>query len=88
MIGIRSDILFPAYQVREVADVLQRVGRDGRYVELDSPNGHDAFLNDVEVMARHVEASCLNKSSSGRPDEGLDRSIARYLGSCPVETLT
>ncbi|MGA7668883.1 MAG: homoserine O-acetyltransferase [Nitrolancea sp.] len=55
MIGIRSDILFPAYQVREVADVLQRVGRDGRYVELDSPNGHDAFLNDVEVMARHVE---------------------------------
>lgn len=54
MIGIRSDILFPAYQVREVADVLQRVGRDGRYVELDSPNGHDAFLNDVDVMARHI----------------------------------
>ncbi len=54
-IGIRSDILFPAYQVREVADVLQRVGRDGRYVELDSPNGHDAFLNDVVVMAQHIE---------------------------------
>ncbi len=54
MIGIRSDILFPAYQVREVADVLQRVGRDGRYVELDSPNGHDAFLNDVEVMGQHI----------------------------------
>jgi homoserine O-acetyltransferase len=55
MIGIRSDILFPAYQVREVADVLQRVGRDGRYVELDSPNGHDAFLNDVVVMGQHIE---------------------------------
>ncbi len=55
MIGIRSDILFPAYQVREVADVLQRVGRDGRYVELDSPNGHDAFLNDVVIMGQHIE---------------------------------
>ncbi len=55
MIGIRSDILFPAYQVRQVADVLQRVGRDGRYVELDSPNGHDAFLNDVVIMGRHIE---------------------------------
>lgn len=54
MIGIRSDILFPAYQVREVADVLQRVGRDGRYVELDSPNGHDAFLNDVAIMGQHI----------------------------------
>ena len=47
MIGIRSDILFPAYLVREVSDRLHDIGRDGRYIELDSPNGHDAFLNDT-----------------------------------------
>jgi homoserine O-acetyltransferase len=60
MVGIRSDILFPTYLVREVAEIQQRLGRDGRYVEIDSPNGHDAFLNDVAPLARYV-AEFLNE---------------------------
>lgn len=59
MVGIRSDILFPTYLVREVAEIQQSLGRDGRYVEIDSPNGHDAFLNDVAPLARYV-AEFLN----------------------------
>lgn len=55
-VGIRSDILFPVYQVREVPEILRRHGRDGRYLELDSPNGHDAFLNDVVVMGEAIHA--------------------------------
>lgn len=51
MIGIRSDILFPPSHGREVAERLVRLGRDARYWELDSPNGHDAFLNDFDRVA-------------------------------------
>jgi homoserine O-acetyltransferase/O-succinyltransferase len=54
MVGIRSDILFPTYLVREVIEIQQHLGRDGRYVEIDSPNGHDAFLNDVSTLAQCV----------------------------------
>ncbi|HET7036858.1 MAG TPA: homoserine O-acetyltransferase [Thermomicrobiaceae bacterium] len=53
-VGIRSDILFPAFQVREIADILTQQGREARYLELDSPNGHDAFLNDVPVMGEAI----------------------------------
>jgi homoserine O-acetyltransferase len=56
MVGIRSDILFPAYLVREVSDLLCQLGRDGRYVELDSPNGHDAFLNDTAHLGKAIHA--------------------------------
>ncbi|HET9017558.1 MAG TPA: homoserine O-acetyltransferase [Thermomicrobiaceae bacterium] len=55
-VGIRSDILFPAYQTREIAEALARLGRDARYHEVDSPNGHDAFLKDFALMAPVIRA--------------------------------
>jgi homoserine O-acetyltransferase/O-succinyltransferase len=54
MVGIRSDILFPAYLVREVSDMLCQLGHDSHYVELDSPNGHDAFLNDTNRLGEAI----------------------------------
>lgn len=48
LIGVRTDVLFPAYLVREVADDLARAGGTVRYEEIDTPNGHDAFLNAFE----------------------------------------
>jgi homoserine O-acetyltransferase/O-succinyltransferase len=42
--GISSDILYPAYQSREIVDTVVAAGGDAGYVELDSPHGHDAFL--------------------------------------------
>lgn len=50
-IGIRSDFLFPAARVRQLAEQVQAVGGDATYVELDSPHGHDAFLKEWEQMA-------------------------------------
>jgi homoserine O-acetyltransferase len=45
-VGISSDFLFPASHVRRLADKVQMVGGDARYVELNSPHGHDAFLKE------------------------------------------
>ncbi|GCF06624.1 homoserine O-acetyltransferase MetX [Dictyobacter arantiisoli] len=45
-VGIRSDFLFPASQVRWLAEKIQAVGGNAQYAELDSPHGHDAFLKE------------------------------------------
>ncbi len=46
VIGVTTDILFPSHQQQEISDSLQRTGTDVEYVEIDSVNGHDAFLID------------------------------------------
>ncbi|MDJ0778299.1 MAG: homoserine O-acetyltransferase [Gammaproteobacteria bacterium] len=46
VIGVTTDILFPARQQREIADHMRATGTDVDYVEIDSVNGHDAFLID------------------------------------------
>ena len=46
VVGVTTDILFPLRQQKEIADSLQRTGTDVEYVEIDSVNGHDAFLVD------------------------------------------
>jgi len=48
VIGVTTDILFPASQQREIADSLEATGTDVDYVEINSVNGHDAFLIDDE----------------------------------------
>ncbi len=50
-VGIRSDFLFPAAQVRWLAEKCQALGKDSTYIELDSPHGHDAFLKEWGQMA-------------------------------------
>lgn len=50
-VGIRSDFLFPAAQVRWLAEHVNRFGGDARYAELDSPYGHDAFLKEWQQMS-------------------------------------
>ena len=48
VIGVTTDILFPSRQQKEIADSLARTDTDVEYVEIDSVNGHDAFLIDDE----------------------------------------
>jgi len=50
-IGISSDILYPAYQSREIVAGIVAAGGDAEYVELDSPHGHDAFLLEFDQVA-------------------------------------
>ncbi|HYG05019.1 MAG TPA: homoserine O-acetyltransferase [Stenotrophomonas sp.] len=47
-IGANTDILFPVQQQQQIADGLRAGGADARFVGLDSPQGHDAFLVDFE----------------------------------------
>lgn len=49
-IGIWSDILYPSYQQREIADILASQGSPADYVEIDSEQGHDSFLIDTDQV--------------------------------------
>lgn len=47
-IGVRTDILFPLQQQQEIADGLRAGGCDAGFLPLESPQGHDAFLVDID----------------------------------------
>jgi homoserine O-acetyltransferase len=49
-VGISSDLLYPRYQSREIAEQAADAGVRAEYVELDSPHGHDAFLIEVDEV--------------------------------------
>jgi len=44
--GISSDWLFPAVEVRATAEAARAAGAEARYVQMESNDGHDAFLKD------------------------------------------
>lgn len=46
VISVSSDILFPVSYVRQTAEIILRNGGWADYFELDSPEGHDAFLKE------------------------------------------
>lgn len=53
-IGVRSDILYPPHQSREIRDLAGHPGVPASYAELDSPHGHDAFLIDIDQLGAIV----------------------------------
>ena len=63
VVGVTTDILFPARQQKEIADLMQQTGTAVDYVEIDSVNGHDAFLIDdahfSPVVKRFLDDSLL-----------------------------
>jgi homoserine acetyltransferase len=56
VIGVETDILFPAYQQKEIADALRSNGIDTSFTNLESLMGHDAFLVDDALFNPHVAA--------------------------------
>ncbi len=50
VIGISSDLLYPNYQQRQIDEMLRSEGVWSRYVEIDSPHGHDAFLINLDQL--------------------------------------
>ncbi len=54
LVGISSDWLFPAEDVRKLRNRLVRLGVDAEYHEIESDDGHDAFLSDVAETSRVV----------------------------------
>jgi homoserine O-acetyltransferase len=47
-IGVETDILFPLQQQQQIADGLRTGGARTEFLPLPSPQGHDAFLVDIE----------------------------------------
>lgn len=56
VIGVTTDVLFPAWQQRELAEYLEKCGAQVDYLELDAPYGHDTFLIDRERVGGAVKA--------------------------------
>jgi homoserine O-acetyltransferase len=54
LVGFRSDWLYPAADVRALRDEIVGIGKQVAYEELDSPNGHDAFLKDWDLMRKAI----------------------------------
>ena len=48
IIGVITDILFPIHQQKELADALKKFVDDVEFTQLNSINGHDSFLVDME----------------------------------------
>ena len=42
--SITTDILYPPHQQVQIQEVIQAVGGECSYIEIDDPNGHDGFL--------------------------------------------
>ena len=51
LVGITSDWLFPAEDVRALAGRMKAAGVDCRYDKLTSGHGHDGFLADARLLA-------------------------------------
>lgn len=50
LVGISSDWLFTPAEIKTLRDHLAYLDRDVTYSEIDSPNGHDAFLKDWDQL--------------------------------------
>ena len=48
IIGVTTDLLFPAHQQRELAQGIEKGGCSVQYTELNSIQGHDSFLVDMD----------------------------------------
>lgn len=59
VMGVASDILFPAWQQREVAEALRRAGNSGvvhrELSEEESHFGHDTFLLDLKTIGGNLK---------------------------------
>ncbi|MFT5503426.1 MAG: homoserine O-acetyltransferase [Gammaproteobacteria bacterium] len=64
VIGVTTDTLFPVRQQQEIAELMKLTGTNVVFSEIDSVNGHDAFLIDDEhftpVVKDFLDQSSLN----------------------------
>ena len=54
LVGISSDWLFPAAEVRALAERMIEAGVAAKYAELQSSHGHDGFLAEPQLLAEFI----------------------------------
>jgi homoserine acetyltransferase len=54
VLGVKTDILFPLTQQKDLAAALEASGNDVAYQALPSVQGHDAFLADVPTFGKPI----------------------------------
>ncbi|HEY0375577.1 MAG TPA: homoserine O-acetyltransferase [Pyrinomonadaceae bacterium] len=69
LVGISSDWLFPAEDVRALAESARAAGADAVYAELQSSHGHDGFLADAAALVPLI-------------DEHMNRQPSRVRAGC------
>jgi len=61
IIGVQSDVLFPVWQQKQIAELLTSVGNNHvAYYELTSKYGHDTFLIDHVNVGAAVKGHLEN----------------------------
>lgn len=59
VVGVETDFLFPLHEQEQLAECLERPGRDVEFASLPSVHGHDSFLVDMDgfrpVIARYFD---------------------------------
>jgi homoserine O-acetyltransferase len=54
-VGITSDWLFPAAEVRAAAECAKMAGARAHYAQIDTLSGHDAFLKDWKELTEAIQ---------------------------------
>jgi homoserine O-acetyltransferase/O-succinyltransferase len=54
-VGITSDWLFPATEVRAAKEKAKKAGVRTHYAEIDTLSGHDAFLKDWKELEEAIQ---------------------------------
>jgi homoserine O-acetyltransferase len=80
LIGISSDWLFPADDVRKLASELRSHSVDCKYYEIESDHGHDSFLAEVdlvhELLARILAEAKPSVGMAAAQSHVLERNCA------------
>jgi homoserine O-acetyltransferase len=63
-VGITSDWLFPAAEVRAAAERAKMAGAQAQYVEIDTLSGHDAFLKDWKELTEAIQPFIARKAET------------------------
>jgi homoserine O-acetyltransferase/O-succinyltransferase len=54
-VGITSDWLFPATEVKDSVEIASSAGARASYAEIDTLSGHDAFLKDWRELKEAIQ---------------------------------
>lgn len=91
-VGIPSDWLFPADEVRATARCMEEAGASVVYTEIDTNSGHDAFLKDWDEIRASIqpfirgEEGTTNKGRAGGGADATGNRGRRTTKSDPKDT--